>query len=498
LGSTAFVFFSVDIAHHVPQSFIMNLINRAPLTAHDLHSIFGSQAKVPPYFAAVGVCTDTRTMQPGTLFVALRGERFDAHDHIYDAMVRGAAGIVIEERWLPEWEKTLGKEFPSFARVVVPDTLHALAELARYHRRRFSIPVIAVGGANGKTTTKDMIAHILGESFTTLKTQANNNNRVGTPLTLLQLTARTQAAVIEIGTNEPGEIEVLSAMVEPTHALITNIGEEHLEKLGDIDGVEKEETALFRWAMNHGAAMIVNADDDRLRSYASHQGAMSFATQRADAAASSNDVYAGAQIKAELSFSEDLTPQLTLRTGNEQCEANLSATGYAAALNAVAAVATCIAAGVPAKQALERCAGFVPDSSHGYARMVVERCGPWVVLNDCYNANPASMRMALQTLRGFSPAARRVAVIGDMRELGAAEERAHAEIVNEAGAGVDMVIAVGKAMATACSAVGSSAMVYANTDECVANIRAHLHEGDVVLVKASRGMKFEAIIAALR
>ncbi|MFM2133656.1 MAG: hypothetical protein RL156_937 [Bacteroidota bacterium] len=498
MGSTAFVFFSVDIAHHVPQSFIMNLTNRAPLTAHDLHSIFGSQAKVPPYFAAVGVCTDTRTMQPGTLFVALRGERFDAHDHIYDAMVRGAAGIVIEERWLPEWEKTLGKEFPSFARVVVPDTLHALAELARYHRRRFSIPVIAVGGANGKTTTKDMIAHILGESFTTLKTQANNNNRVGTPLTLMQLTARTQAAVIEIGTNEPGEIEVLSAMVEPTHALITNIGEEHLEKLGDIDGVEKEETALFRWAMNHGATMIVNADDDRLRSYASHQSAMSFATQRADAAASSNDVYAGAQIKAELSFSEDLTPQLALRAGNEFFQADLSATGYAAALNAVAAVATCIAAGVPAKQALERCAGFVPDASHGYARMVVERCGQWVVLNDCYNANPASMRMALQTLRGYSPATRRVAVIGDMRELGTAEERAHAEIINEAGDGVDMVIAVGKAMATACSAVGSSAIVYANTDECVANIRAHLHEGDVVLMKASRGMKFEAIIAALR
>jgi UDP-N-acetylmuramoyl-tripeptide--D-alanyl-D-alanine ligase len=464
----------------------MSPINRVPLTAHDLQEVFGAHAIVPPYFASVGIATDTRTMEPGTLFVALRGERFDAHDHLYEAMVRGAAGLVIEERWVPMWNETLGKEFPKFARVVVPDTLVALGRLANFHRRRFSVPVIAVGGANGKTTTKDMIAHILGRSRITLKTQANNNNRVGTPLTLMQMNARTEAAVIEIGTNEPGEIEALSAIVEPTHALITNIGEEHLEKLIDLDGVEKEETALFRWAIDHGSTLVVNVDDVRLRSYAATPGAMSFATE------------AEADLRAELSFSELLRPHCVIHTREETIAARLEATGYAAGLNAVAAVATCVAVGMPAKEALERCAEFVPDASHGYARMVVEDGDACTILNDCYNANPASMRMALKTLQGYAAGGRRIAVLGDMRELGAAEARAHAEIVTEAVPSCDVLIAVGSAMSRACAEQAVPATVYATTDECAAAIRSMVREGDVVLVKASRGMKFEAIVAALR
>jgi UDP-N-acetylmuramoyl-tripeptide--D-alanyl-D-alanine ligase len=464
----------------------MSPINRVPLTAHDLQEVFGAHALVPPYFASVGIATDTRTMEPGTLFVALRGERFDAHDHLYEAMVRGAAGLVIEERWVPMWNETLGKEFPKFARVVVPDTLVALGRLANFHRRRFSVPVIAVGGANGKTTTKDMIAHILGQSRITLKTQANNNNRVGTPLTLMQMNARTEAAVIEIGTNEPGEIEALSAIVEPTHALITNIGEEHLEKLIDLDGVEKEETALFRWAIDHGSTLVVNADDERLRSYAATPGAMSFATE------------AEADLRAELSFSELLRPHCVIHTREEIIAARLEATGYAAGLNAFAAVATCVAMGMPAKEALERCAEFVPDASHGYARMVVEDGDACTILNDCYNANPASMRMALKTLQGYAAGGRRIAVLGDMRELGAAEARAHAEIVTEAVPSCDVLIAVGGAMNRACAEQAVPATVYSTTDECAAAIRSMVREGDVVLVKASRGMKFEAIVAALR
>lgn len=464
----------------------MSPINRVPLTAHDLQEVFGSHAVVPPYFASVGIATDTRTMEPGTLFVALRGERFDAHDHLYEAMVRGAAGLVIEERWVPMWNETLGKEFPKFARVVVPDTLVALGRLANFHRRRFSVPVIAVGGANGKTTTKDMIAHILGRSLMTLKTQANNNNRVGTPLTLMQMNARTEAAVIEIGTNEPGEIEALSAIVEPTHALITNIGEEHLEKLIDLDGVEKEETALFRWAVDHGSTLVVNVDDERLRSYAATPGAMSFATE------------ADADLRAELTFSELLRPHCVIHTREETIAARLEATGYAAGLNAVAAVATCVALGMPAKQALERCAEFVPEASHGYARMVVEDGDACTILNDCYNANPASMRMALKTLQGYKASGRRIAVLGDMRELGAAEARAHAEIVTEAVPSCDVLIAVGGAMKRACAEQAVPATVYSTTDECAAAIRSMVREGDVVLVKASRGMKFEAIVAALR
>ncbi|MFM7773269.1 MAG: UDP-N-acetylmuramoyl-tripeptide--D-alanyl-D-alanine ligase [Candidatus Kapaibacterium sp.] len=464
----------------------MSLQNRVPLTATDLHALFGAEAIVPPYYASVGIATDTRTMEPGTLFVALRGERFDAHDRIYYAMVRGAAGIVIEERWLDTWNATLGKEFPSFARVVVPDTLVALGALASFHRRRFSIPVIAVAGANGKTTTKDMIAHVLSATYPTLKTHSNNNNRVGAPLTLMQLTARTGAAVIEIGTNEPGEIEALSAIVAPTHALITNIGEEHLEKLIDLDGVEKEETALFRWAARSNAAMIVNKDDERLRDHASHAQAWSFATET------------DADVRATVTFDAELHPHLQIDVRGVKGEAILQATGHAAALNAVAAIATCVAVGIPVSDALERCAAFVPDASHGYARMVVENGAACVILNDCYNANPASMRMALKTLRDHACRGRRIAVLGDMRELGAAEARAHAEIVEEARRSCDLLIVAGTAMTKACGGQSGKISVFETTDTCVSAIRSLVHEGDVVLVKASRGMAFENVVAALR
>ena len=213
------------------------MTNTASFNHADLTAIFGVGASdVPKDIAVTGVSTDSRTLKPGNAFVALKGDRFDGHDHIPQAVEAGAVLIIASD------DTSSAGDTP---KIRVQDTLHALGSFGWYHRRRFHIPVIAIAGASGKTSTKDLTAHVLAQRYMVLKTIANNNNQIGTPLTLLQLTAKHDVAVIEIGTNEPGEIETLTAMVQPTHGLITTIGPEHLEKLVDLDGVEKEETALF-------------------------------------------------------------------------------------------------------------------------------------------------------------------------------------------------------------------------------------------------------------
>ncbi len=482
------------------------MTNFAAFSAEDLHNIFATQAKIPDYYASIGVCTDTRSLQPGCLFVALKGERFDAHDHIASAIEQGAVAVLFEERWLPEWEAGPGRSFPAFARIVVEDSLIALADLARYHRKRFAIPVVAVAGANGKTTTKDLCAHVLSSRFLTLKTEANYNNRVGTPLTLLQLTKFHEAAVIEIGTNEPGEIEVLSAMVHPTHALITNIGEEHLEKLRDLDGVEMEETALYRYAAQQKVHSIVNMDDDRLRKYANTlPQCYRFGTRSEEA--SNLNMYGA------ISFDAHLRPSIALQCPHAKTTVQLQTVGFASALNALAALAVANSVGMSLELCAEALASYTPAPVHGYARMQIQDLAlPQHVhlLNDCYNANPSSMRMALQTLKAF-PARRRVAMLGDMRELGDATAQAHRDILAMALVTADLVVTLGDEMGAAAEYLTQSS---AELQESMSTPKArHLHaashtaaaqllheelrEADVLVLKGSRGMALEKVIAEL-
>ncbi len=476
------------------------MTNSAAFSAADLRTIFGERAIVPDFHASVGVCTDSRALQPGSIFVALKGERFDAHDHIETAIMQGCVAVVFEERWLDTWNQGLAKTFASFARVVVPDTLVALAQLARYHRDRFDIPVLAVAGANGKTTTKELAAHVFTSKWLTLKTEANYNNRVGTPLTLLQLTKFHQAAVIEIGTNEPGEIEVLSEMVNPSIGLITNIGEEHLEKLIDLDGVEREETALFRHCAAGGARALVNIDDERLRSHVqSLPLCYRFAT---DDNAEPNDV----DLHATIRFDDELHPALTIhaRSLSEPLTCTLQTIGFATALNAAAALASADVAGIPLEQACSALESFEAPAVHGYARMQIQTHAalPSVrILNDCYNANPSSMRMALSTLKAFN-AERRIALLGDMRELGAATSASHDEIVSRALRSADILILLGTEMHSAAARVVDEAQrsrifLPESPTAAAATLTSLCRAGDVILLKGSRGMALERVLQAL-
>lgn len=436
--------------------------------------------------AVEGVSTDTRTLQAGALFIALRGVRFDGHDYVEHAVARGAAALVLEER------KRGRLDTAGLPTLWVSDTLVALGEIARYHRRRFDIPVIAIAGSVGKTTTKDITAHVLGQQWNVHKTPGNWNNRVGVPLVLLGLERSHTAAVIELGTNQFGEIEQLCHIAEPTHGIITAIAEEHLEFFGTLDGVEHEETALFRWLATAGGVACINLDDERLRRYVRQIPHTITFGQSAEA-----------MLSASYRFeATTLFPIVTLSWHGRQKQARILQPGHAAARCAIAAAAAAVSAGINIETVAEGLSTYQPTLSHGYARMVVQHtANGLVILNDCYNANPASMRSALDTLAAYPTTGLRIALLGDMRELGAATEREHNAIVQYAAEKADALIAIGQAMSAAVVAADASLhqrMYVANThQEAVSLIRAIAQPGDVLLVKGSRSLQLEHVIMLL-
>jgi len=453
------------------------MTNIAPFTYADLQIIAGSASlHLPLTISVVGVCTDTRTLVPGNVFIALQGELFDGHDHIDTAIAKGASLIVA----LHAPTTALQQNIPW---LTVPSTLQTLGSFAWHHRRRFTIPVIAIAGAAGKTSTKDLTAHVLASTYRVLKTEANYNNQIGTPLTLLQLTSEHEAAVIEIGTNEPGEIEMLCAMVQPTHGLITNIGKEHLEKLIDIEGVEREETALFDWLRCHEGLAFVNTDDERLLKY-SHTFARCITFS----------VEGGADIHASISFNDEVRPAIHIVHGTFTFRAQMQTQGLASAYNATCAMAIAWALQIRAADVRSALESYEPPTAHGYGRMIVEKVHGLTVLNDSYNANPESVIMALRTLARF-PAQRRIAVLGDMRELGSSAEEEHLHIITEALNNADEVILIGDDFRRAAEHIASARVTVHETHYgCAESLRDHVGDGIVVLIKGSRGMQMERVI----
>jgi UDP-N-acetylmuramoyl-tripeptide--D-alanyl-D-alanine ligase len=483
--------------------------NTAPFSRANLRELFGettlgeqATTALPRDFRAIGVSTDTRTLQAGNIFVALVGERFDGHSLIAEAVQKGASLI-------------LANNDASIVSIGAPllrveNTLHALGELAHFHRSRFEIPVVAVAGAAGKTTTKEMIACVLAQEYTVLKTEGNFNNQVGVPLTLLRLEESHTAAVVEIGTNEPGEIEILSNIVAPTHGIITNIGKEHLEKLIDLDGVEREETALFRHLELTGGTAIINLDDERVRKQSAYMASQCTYTLAARAERK-------ADIAAAVDFAPSGEPKMSFsyKIGKKRATADvqLNVVGLTMAQNALAAAAVGCTLGVSLGNIASALRKFVPTASEaGYGRMVVEKIivdqHEITLFNDCYNANPTSMLAALETLRTLPKAHvkhRKIVLLGDMRELGDFAESEHVQLVEMlAGASwLDMAILTGAEMLAAYAAFAKNHSAPANITlaadaaESAEQLRTTLKAGDTLLVKGSRGMKLEEVISLL-
>jgi len=427
---------------------------------------------------AKGVSIDSRTVRPGEVFFALEGRRCDGHSFVVRALRKGAAAAVVHR------DVDVPQEFRE--RVIrVPDTLRALGESARLHRRRWDGTVIAVTGSNGKTTTRDMIFHILSAFVPCKCAPASFNTNVGVPLTLFCVEPGDQVVVVEMGTNAPGEIRELAGIAEPDLGVITNVGESHLEGLGSVEGVARAKAELLEGLRPDGVA-VLNADDPWF----------AFLSGRWRGEVISYGVSSGAAFRGRA-----VRP---LRDGHwfvvDGVGVRLGVPGLHNVQNALAALAVARRLGVDLSSAGARLREFrLPP-----LRCQMEIVRDVTVIADCYNANPASMRAALELLRDLPVAGRRVALLGDMLELGAESARLHerlgAELLRYE---VDVVYAVGRfagclADAAAKHGLDGAARAMPTLDEATGEICTMLRPGDALLIKGSRGMAMERFLDQLR
>jgi UDP-N-acetylmuramoyl-tripeptide--D-alanyl-D-alanine ligase len=414
-----------------------------------------------------GVSTDTRRIMRGDVFVALRGEQFDAHDFLFTAKEAGAAALVVSDV-----TKAVGLGLPVY---VVPDTLVALGQLATAWRRAWGRSVIAVAGSNGKTSTKELLKAALGGELVVHATAGNLNNLIGVPLTLLAIPSDAEVAVVEVGTNTPGEIAALRAIVEPDVAVMTSIGEEHLEGLGDLAGVLREEGDVFHCVTL--AVVPAAFPEVGVVARARARAVVSAGLERADVTPTA------------WGLDEQGRPWLDVAG----VHFTLPLRGAHQAANAMLAIATARACGVTMASAAQGMAAMPVPSMRG----VWESIGQAVVINDAYNANPASMRAALTLLSQVGAGRQRVAILGSMRELGVQSAQQHRDVARAAlTSSADLIGAVGDFVeAFAAEAPNDPRVVTGPSGEALWRVLAPLLARDaVLLLKASRGVKLEQMV----
>lgn len=433
------------------------------------------------------VVIDSREVTEGGIFIALKGERTDGHVYISTVFDNGASWAMVSR----EWYETAGFPEPPPGKgfIVTNDPVAGLQRLSTMYRSKFSFPVVAIGGSNGKTTTKEMVASVLGISFKVTVSQGNRNNHLGVPLTLLQLRHDTGIAVVEMGINHPEEMALLADMTRPTHALLTNIGHEHLEFLFDLDGVAAAETKLYDYLRWHGGTVFINADDPRLRD--------------AGTGLAGSFCYGTSESPAHLCWAREISVEpdgrlsflLCSVIGNEKVTLNFI--GKHNIINAVGAAAIGIYFGLSLKQIREGLERLIP--APGWKRLEVLDSNGLRILNDTYNANSDSMRLAIDALCDMPCAGKRVAVLGDMLELGAAGDVEHKTIGRYIHQNpVDILLTFGDKARMICRESPNSCRGhFESREQLLAELLGVLHNDDVVLFKGSRGMKLEQVVDAL-
>jgi UDP-N-acetylmuramoyl-tripeptide--D-alanyl-D-alanine ligase len=427
-----------------------------------------------------GVSIDSRSLGVGEAFFAIVGHRLDGHAFLAEAAARGAACLVVH---------TLPDEVPpNVPLVLVEETTRALGRLAAWHRSRFAIPVVAITGSNGKTTTKELTAAVLATRWEVLRPQGSFNNQWGLPLTLLRLAPEHQAIVLEIGTNARGEIAALAALAAPTVGIVTTVAAVHVEFLGSIEGVREEKVGLVR-AVPPDGVVVLNADDPRVAGMARDSRARVVTYGRS----------AGAQVRALDDLTEDERGlSFTVQAAGERLPVTLALAGRHNVTNALAAAAAGVALGVPLADTARALGGVSPVAG----RCVWRSAGDVTILDDTYNASPVSVRAALDTVATRRHGRRVIVVLGDMLELGAISEEAHREVGRQVAAlPADELIGVGRGMQAAVEAAREAGLAEARHlttfEDTVAHLLKRLTAGDLVLVKGSRGMRMERVVDAL-
>ena len=422
------------------------------------------------------VSTDSRTLKSSELFVALRGENFDGHNFVESAAQIGAAGAIVESTWNGEIPK-------NFALIRAKDTLQAYQDLAANYRKSLTLKVVAITGSNGKTSTKDFTAAVLAHRFRVTKTEGNFNNHVGLPRTILEATSADEIGVWEIGMNHPGEIATLAKVAAPDVAIITNIGVAHIEFMGSREKIAEEKAALAE-AVGADGAIILNADDLFTKTIASR-------ARRKVILAGTNS---GSIQAAEITQS-GTGADFTILEGAHRCRAQLSVPGLHMVQNALLAVAAGRAFGL----SLEECAAELAAAPLTRARSQIKDIGGVQFLDDSYNANPDSMKAALRTLVELDADGKRIAVLGEMRELGDQSERGHREVGETAAVlKIDQLIAIGDIAAAIADAAGQAGLrkttIVKSTSEAAEVLGEIAAPGDLVLIKGSRAARTEEVI----
>ena len=433
---------------------------------------------IAPAVIIDSVVTDSRKVVPGCLFVAIIGEKFDAHDFLADVVKQGAAAVVVER--LPA-----GLSVPA---LVVTNTRVALGEIAHAWRAQFTLPVIGVTGSNGKTTVKEMIAAILTAAFgveSALATQGNLNNDIGVPQTLFRFNAEHRAAVIELGMNHPGEIAQLTAIAAPTVGLVNNAQREHQEFMQSVEAVARENGAVIVGLPEDGVA-VFPADDtysNLWRSYSGARKTMTFglAHEQSDADVSATFV------------ETDTGSQLTVFIDVDILHIQLHAFGVHNVLNALAAIACCHAIGCSHDAIIQGLQGFQPVSGRLQKKLAHNAA---VIIDDTYNANPDSVRAAIHVLA--QAAGEKILVLGDMGEVGADGPAYHVEIAAYAKQhGIPVLFTLGQLARHSCDAFGSGAMHFEQLEPLLEKLDACVTSTSTILVKGSRFMKMERVVTHL-
>ena len=429
------------------------------------------------------VCTDSRQLQPGDLFFAIPGDRFDGHDFVHEAAAKGAVGVVVEKARLPE-------RLPACAVIAVSNVRTAFGQLAAAYRKDFVIPVVAVGGSNGKTSTKELLAAILREHCPTLSSEASFNNDVGVPATMLRLERNHRAAVFEVGTNHPGELAPLVRMIQPQYGIITTIGREHLEFFGDVAGVAEEEGWLGALLPETGK-LFLNGDNEWTETLVRRTRATVVRCGLGD-----GNTWRAREVQMDERGS---TFQVESPNAAYNGEYRINLFGRHQVVNTLLAVAVGESLGVSRAATRTALAGCKPAKM----RLQPSDVGGARLLDDTYNANADSMAAALRTLKDYQCKGRRVAVLGDMAELGTHSEAAHEEVGRQAAEnGVDQLFAVGRmapVMARGARAAGLMRVIeLADVEVACGALRSFLKPGDVVLLKASRSSRLERVTDFLR
>ncbi|AIS52711.1 UDP-N-acetylmuramoyl-tripeptide--D-alanyl-D-alanine ligase MurF [Thermoanaerobacter kivui] len=430
-----------------------------------------------------GISTDSRKITKGELFVPLKGERFDGEDFVKDAVSSGAVAVITADLRNVELLKDT-----TVAVIYVKDTLTAFHEIAAYYRKKFDIPFIAVTGSSGKTTTKDMIAEVLSKKYAVLKTGGNFNNEIGLPLTIFRLESYHQIAVVEMGMSGIGEIKRLKEIAKPQVAVFTNIGVAHIEKLGSRENILKAKAELIE-DFGENNVIVLNADDDMLvRLPQTYRGKYyKYGITNGD-------------VKAYNIEKDERGVRYVLKVRELEKRVELSIPGMHNVYNSLAAICVGLEFGVSVEDMADALREFKPEKM----RLNIIDGGKIKIIDDAYNANPDSMKAALTVLRDLD-SKRKVAVLGDMLELGEYSKEAHKDIgkfVLECG--IDVLVTSGNFAkyiaeeAKICGMNSSNIFICKNNEEANKVLDSIIKEGDLILVKGSRGMKMEQIVHHLQ